>query len=398
MLGGLAGLLVAVGFTGLMAQDNDYLAGSASLLKGEYAKAVESLSYAINRNNADDRLFLKRGEALLKLTDYERARNDFEEANTIRPGVADLWLARCSALAGAEGEAVSYLTRHLQSEFRLPEDSIKKDKAFDALQTSPEWYTLWQKDWYTEAEKEMAEVRFYSRKSLFDDAHAHLADALAEHPDNPELYLLKGKLSFDQGNYAAAVADYSTALELDRNNIPVYARRGMAYYYAGRYKDAVNDFTRALRDDPAGFDLYRQRAKAYAGAGSWELAVRDMQFYLNYFEGDQRAQFLCGEYCYEAGDYINALKYFNRILKEDPVNSAYFKWRGKTYFRTATYRYAGSDLAMSLDLNPDDAEAWMYLGLVKIQTGNRETGCSDLQRAQRMGNTESVKYILEYCR
>ncbi len=105
----------------------------------------------------------------------------------------------------------------------------------------------------------------------------------------------------------------------------------------------------------------------------------------------------CGEYYYDGGDYMNALKYFNINLKEDPVNSQYFKARGKTYLKTATYKYAMSDLSMSLDLNPDDAETWMYLGLAKIQSGDKTNGCSDLQKAQQLGNTEVLKYIVDNC-
>ena len=74
------------------------------------------------------------------------------------------------------------------------------------------------------------------------------------------------------------------------------------------------------------------------------------------------ALYQCGEYYFEAEDYINALKCFNRNLKEDPNNGLYYKARGKTYLKTATYRYAISDLSMSLDLRPDDAETWMYHG------------------------------------
>jgi len=40
----------------------------------------------------------------------------------------------------------------------------------------------------------------------------------------------------------------------------------------------------------------------------------------------------------------------------------------------------------------------MSLGLAKLQSGDKENGCSDLQRSQRMGNAEVGKYILENCK
>ena len=379
------------------APDENYLTGCASLIQGDYVKAVESFSSSISHNNSDEQLFIKRGASLLHLKDFERAMNDFKEANLIYPGVADFWLARSYALSGENEKAIDFLTSHLKSEFRLPEDSIKKDHAFDRLQNTPEWYALWQKEWYNNEEKITAEVNYYCKKKLFEEANSLLTQEMARTSDNKFLFALKGKLYFDQGNYAGAIADYSTALNLDKNGMPVYFQRGVAYFKAGRFKDAVNDFNKAIKDDPSNFGLYLKRAEAYAGIQSWESAIKDMLLYLRYFESDQHAQYQCGDYYFEDGDYMNALKYFNRNLKEDPNNSVYYKSRGKTYLKTATYRYAISDLSMSLDLNPDDAETWMYLGIARIQSGDKENGCSDLEKAQKMGDNQALKYIIENC-
>ncbi len=99
------------------------------------------------------------------------------------------------------------------------------------------------------------------------------------------------------------------------------ALRGKAYLKAGRYKDAVNDLTRELRDNPVSFPAYLLRAEANAGMKSYDAAIKDVQTYLKYFDDDLQAVYQCGEYHYLAGDYINALKYFNRNLKEDPSSS-----------------------------------------------------------------------------
>jgi len=380
------------------APDEDYLTGCAGLIRGEYVKAVESLSFAISRNNADEQYFIKRGEAFLKLKEFDRAVNDFKEANQIYPGMADIWLARSFALSGDQGMAVLFLTSHLKSEFRLPEDSIRKDRAFDELQTTTEWYNLWQKDWYSEEETAAAEIRYCLRKRLFEEANAIIAAEMAKKPDSKVLLLLKGKTAFNQENYAAAIADYSAALNLDKYDLTIYSGRGTAYLKAGRYKDAVNDFNKALKDDPADFRLYLLRAEALAGTRSWGPAIKDLLLYLKYFDDDQAVLHRCGDYYYQAGDYMNALKCFNKNLKEDPNNSNYYKSRGKTYLMTSMYRYALSDLAMSLDLNPDDAETWMYLGIAKIRSGDKENGCSDLERARKMGNSEAVRFILDNCK
>jgi tetratricopeptide (TPR) repeat protein len=377
--------------------DEMYLAGSANLIKGEYGKAVENLSMAISRDNADEQLFIRRGNALLKMNEMDRAVADFNEANQIKPDVADLWLARAFANEGDAGRAVSYLQNHLQSVFRINEDSIKKDPSFNKIQESAEWEALWQKDWYTGTDKAIADAQFYSRKKQYDEAVSALDKAVLLEPDNTRVLLERGKVFMRQGNFAAAAGDFSSAISKDKTLTPAFKARGVAYLNLEKYKDAAADFTRALRDDVSDFDIYLKRAASFAGLENWTAAIKDMQVYMKYFENDPGAVFTCGEYYYDSQDYINALKCFNRNLKEDPNNPAYFKARGMTYLQTNTYRFAVNDLSMSLDLNPYDSETWMYHGLAAIKTGDTADGCSSLRHAQSMGNAEAVRYVLENC-
>jgi tetratricopeptide (TPR) repeat protein len=378
--------------------DEQYLAGCAYFIKGDYSNAAESFSLAIMHNNADEQLYMKRGESLLKVNDVDRAVADFNEANILYPDVADLWLARSYAVTGDKDKSILFLKKHLGSAFRLPEDSIKRDPAFDKLQVTPEWFSLWQQDWYSDTEKVTAEVNYYVNKKLYDRAIGLLDNEVAKSPMNVNLALLRGNIYLQQGNYAAAVADFSTALDMDKSASSVYSQRGLAFLKAGRYKDAIGDFNKALKEEPGNFKLYIQRAEAYAAQNSWGSAIKDISFYRKYFENDLQALYQCGEYYFESEDYINALKCFNRNLKEDPNNGLYYKARGKTYLKTFTYRYALSDMSMSLDLRPEDAETWMYLGIARIQSGDKENGCSDLEKAQKMGNTQAIKYILKNCR
>jgi tetratricopeptide (TPR) repeat protein len=378
--------------------DEQYLAGCAYYVKGNYSQAAESFSLAIVRNNSDEQLYIKRGASRLKINEISGAIEDFDEANQILPDVADIWLARAYALSGDYGKAISSLKMHLGSTYRLSEDSIKKDPAFDNLQNRDEWYNLWQQDWYSQSEKVVKEAGYYAAKKNFDQAISLLDGAITQGSADADIPLLRGDVDMKQGNFAAAIADYTKAMNLDKYMTGVYAQRGLAYLKAGRFKDAVSDLNKAIKADPGNFVLYEQRAEAYAGQESWQSAVKDMTFYLKYFETDSKAIYKCGEYYFGSEDYMNALKCFNQNLKEDPNNGLYYKARGKTYLKTATYRYAIGDLSMSLDLAPGDSETWMYLGIAKIQSGDTEDGCSDLKKAQQLGNVQAVRYELESCK
>jgi Flp pilus assembly protein TadD len=95
---------------------------------------------------------------------------------------------------------------------------------------------------------------------------------------------------------------------------------------------------------------------------------------------------------------MNSLRCFNSNLKEDQANPVYFKARGKAYLKTSTLQYAISDLSMSLDLNPEDGETWMYLGVAKLQAGLKEEACSDFRKAIQLGMTAALQYQVDNCR
>ena len=374
-----------------------YIQGSADLIAQNYDAAINNLSVVIVYNNADEELFIKRGRAYLAIGETDKAIADFQEANQIIPDIADLWLARTYAKIKNYDLAIGFLKNHLSSDYKVSEDSIKKDAAFDQLQETREWFNLWQNNWYDDTERTIADAHFFARKKNYVEAIAVLDKSISLNPMNDKLLAKRAEFCYQSGNYSAAIADYNTLIRNDRNTMYYYSERGKAYIEAGKYKDALTDLNKVIKDDPAEFDLYKLRAKAYAGMQQWSQAVKDMEFYLRYFNYDQDALFTCGEYCYNGGDYINALKYFNVNLSDNPNDSRYYKARGKTYYQTSVYRFAYNDLSMALDLDPSDAETWMLMGLVKHFTGEKQKSCSDLNKALNMGASAALKYITEYC-
>jgi tetratricopeptide (TPR) repeat protein len=230
-------LMMSCFFTGFaQSPDEQYMAGCAYLYKGDYIKAAESFSLAISRNNSDEKLYILRGSALLNGDDTEKAIEDFTEANLVRPNVADLWLARAYATGGDPSNAIVFLERHLNSTYKISEDSIKKDPAFDRLQDTPEWHALWQKEWYDDVEKSLADAAFYSNKKQYDEAISLLDEEISRNPSEPSLIMMRGKVFMEQGNFGAAVGDFSSAMNADKTLTSGYALRGSAYLKAGRLR------------------------------------------------------------------------------------------------------------------------------------------------------------------
>lgn len=374
-----------------------YLRGVAALMQKKYNESVTIFTEAIRLNNTSEKYYLMRAEAFLNLGQFNEAINDYHEANSLKPGIADYGLARTYAQAGDYKNALLYLQRHLESTFRNPSSVIRKDGAFAQFKYTNEWHDLWQKEWYSNFDKLAEEVDYYIGKGNTESALEYVNNSFSDYQKEPGYYALRAKLYALKENYAAAIADYSAAISLNKNSSSYYFSRGLAYLKSEKYKNAVDDFSKGLKLSPENFEFYLTRANAWAGLSDFSSAVKDVEFYLGFFPEDQPAIFLCGEYYYQNADYLNALKCFNKNLGNDQSNPEYFKARGKTYLQTKTYNYAINDLAMSLDLKPDDGETYLYMGLAKYGSGNKDEACSDFQKALRLGNKLALKYSIDYC-
>jgi len=385
---------------GLQAQSlsDNYLKGVVFIEKRMYSEAVESFSRAIyDRSNEAD-AFLKRGEANYFLNNMENALADFNSANAIRPGTADFFIARIYSATGDYDKALEFLEKHLSSESRLPASIIKKDSAFNDLKFEDSWYLLWQKQWYSAEEIAGEEVTYYLERSQFSAARNYLNSEISKNPASAELYYLRGLVDLTFGNYLTAVTDLTNAVKLGGNIEKYIQNRGHAYLKAGRFREALDDYNFILKTNRTDVKIHLNRAEAYAGMTDFSSAVKDVQTYLKYYENDMDAIYKCGDYCFQQKDYMNALRYFNQNLALNPDNALYLKARGKTYLMTRTYRYAIFDLSMSLDLDPNDAETWFYIGLSRLESGDRFTACSDFEKAVRLGDTKAITYIIDNCR
>ena len=60
-------------------------------------------------------------------------------------------------------------------------------------------------------------------------------------------HLERANTLFYQGNYEAAIDEYTLALQQDPNNAGVYNARGISYADTGNHEAALADFNRAIQ-------------------------------------------------------------------------------------------------------------------------------------------------------
>ena len=85
-------------------------------------------------------------------------------------------------------------------------------------------------------------------------------------PNNCEALKGKGKCCHEMKNYAAAVEEYTKAINVNPEDASAYAERAFAYYRSGEHGSCEKDCEAALKIDPNNSDAY-----AYRGYMDWNL-------------------------------------------------------------------------------------------------------------------------------
>ena len=77
------------------------------------------------------------------------------------------------------------------------------------------------------------------------------------------------------GSFEAAIADYTSAIEMDSGFAEAYYNRGYSYFELGVYEEAISDFTSAIEIDSNDARYYGQRSLAYLFTDQLDLAQWD---------------------------------------------------------------------------------------------------------------------------
>jgi tetratricopeptide (TPR) repeat protein len=121
-----------------------------------------------------------------------------------------------------------------------------------------------------------------------------------------------------KGRHDDAIADYSKAIELQRDFTAAYSNRGLAYAKSGRYQNAIPDFDRAIELDPRNAMTYLKRGSAYFDKSNIASAIKDWSIAISIKPDLMRAYYnRCDAYD-RIGETALALKDCEKVLELEP--------------------------------------------------------------------------------
>jgi tetratricopeptide (TPR) repeat protein len=104
---------------------------------------------------------------------------------------------------------------------------------------------------------------------------AQYTKAINQSPEDMKykFYQLRGVAYRNQGDFEAAIKDFSTSIQI-RPTVDAYLRRGEMYFEKGAYNIAEKDFTKAIDINPS-LEAYKLRALTYLVLGKLDMAITD---------------------------------------------------------------------------------------------------------------------------
>jgi len=267
--------------------------GTAKFAKGDTVAASADYKQAIAIDDQDAEAYRNRAAAWAKLEMYPAAIVDYTQAMDLLEVEEELYRERAEVYEAIGNEVAAAVDR------RIAETT-------EALDADPNDVTALLRR--GDAWAEMGE---------WADAVADYGAAVGAGADDWPVYLARGRAHFVLEADDKAIADFTKALERDRN-AEILAARAFAYAYGERFEEAKADYDAALELDPKSTDAQAGLANILASCP--EKNLRD----------GKRALALAKQAC-EATEWQNwyALDVYARACAETGALDEATKWRAK---------------------------------------------------------------------
>jgi len=182
-----------------------------------------------------------------------------------------------------------------------------------------------------------------------------------------------------------AIADFTSAIEVDTAFTYPYNSRGLAYLNAGKINLAMADFNKTIELDSTFAPAYNDRGTIYMNYGNTVLAIADFTKAIAYDSSSAICYYNRGT-CYQRlNQYENAINDFTRGIRLNPPSiEAYYDMRGVCNGILKHYTDAIADFSSAIKVEPLVAAYWFNRSYAETQIGQYEISKSDALKAQQL--------------
>ena len=235
-----------------------------------------------------------------------------------------------------------------------------------------------------------------------DKALSEIQMATSSNP-LPVYRQLEANILYAQKKYDEAFQIYQ---ELTNSNL----RNAEIFYSAAKCKEMLKDTTSMLAMLDSTMTFYTKpylkeaapylwaRAEARGNAGKYRDAVSDMNEYEELMKATVNDNFYYVRHLTEIKGrlYQQALNDINRAIQMNPQELLYYAEKASLEVRVGKYDDAISTAQECINLNAENSDGYLFLGLAQCLKGNKTEGIKNLQKAKDLGDTQAEALIEKY--
>lgn len=187
-----------------------------------------------------------------------------------------------------------------------------------------------------------------------------------------------------QGNLAAALGEYLSALSLDRDSLAVRLKVARLYAKMHRYEQASAAYREVLRAHTAVPGLAQELASlgiSLNQAGQYRLAEQVFKSALDLDPNLVDARFQWGVAAGQLGKYEDAIAAFMKVLDARPASNEARTNLAVAYLRAGRWLEAQAQCEKALNLNPKDAVAHNCLASAYTEARRYEDAADEFRKA-----------------
>lgn len=307
-------------------------------------------------------VYFQRASAFEALGDYEKAIENYTKAIELEP----------------EDATAYYNLGNIKIQLRLYEEAIKHYGKSIELGPDDSW------DYGNRGYANLCLGRYEKAIEDFDTAIILNADSVNE-------YYWRGCAKRGLGRYEDAIKDFDTAIERNPEYANIYGDRGEAKFALGRYKDAIKDYDRAIGLEAAKkvtAKAYYCRGNANNSLRHYKDAIQDYDAAIELNPEYAEAFGNRGSSKFALGRYEEAIADYDLNIGFCLTNPVLYFCRGNANYVLERYEDAIKDYDKAIELDPEYAEAYRNRGSVKLTLGRQNEALVDAKMFQELQNKE----------
>lgn len=319
--------------------------GEAKLAAANYEGAAQDFATAIRLNQAVTDVYLKKMTDYDKMNEFQKSSSDMPDGFVYNHDLAVPYYGHGAALQGLgkPDEALADLEKAIAIDPKYADAFCERGVALIA-----------------KGSKEKGCMDLRKAKVLGNAKAKDLYEANAC-KGMSGTFITSGDTKFEAKDYAGALADYTSAIQLNSDSIGPYLKRAQCNVQLKKYDKAIADYDKAFKIKQDTVKILYLRGVAYIAASNFKLAFADL----------------------------------SNVVKKDPNNYDAYIQRGAACEGMENMRSAMYDYSEAIRIKPKDGLAYYKRGLAN-QDAKDDSACKDFKMALALG-IDDAKGLAEGC-